>query len=80
MRWSDLRARYPDRLVIFDLPPVLAADDALAFLPLVECALVVIAERSTRRDGLLRCMELVRKTPIVRTVLNKAADAPAGYG
>jgi protein-tyrosine kinase len=77
---SDLRGRYTDRLVIFDLPPVLAADDALAFLPLVECALVVIAERSTRRDGLLRCMELVRNTPIVGTVLNKAADAPAGYG
>jgi protein-tyrosine kinase len=77
---SDLRARYPDRLVIFDLPPVLAADDALAFLPLVECALVVVAERSTRRDDLLRCMELVRKTPIVGTVLNKAADTQAGYG
>jgi Mrp family chromosome partitioning ATPase len=77
---SDLRTRYPDRLVLFDLPPVLAADDALAFLPLVECALVVVAERSTRRDELLRCMELLRKTPIVGTVLNKAADAPAGYG
>jgi Mrp family chromosome partitioning ATPase len=77
---SDLRSRYPDRIVVFDLPPVLAADDALAFLPLVECALVVIAERSTRRDDLLRCMELVRNTPIVGTVLNKAADAPAGYG
>jgi Mrp family chromosome partitioning ATPase len=77
---SDLRARYPDRLVLFDLPPVLAADDALAFLPLVECALVVIAEHSTRRVELLRCMELLRKTPIVGTVLNKAAAAPAGYG
>jgi protein-tyrosine kinase len=77
---SDLRARYPDRIVIFDLPPVLVADDALAFLPMVECGLVVVAERATRRSDLLRCMELLRKTPIVGTVLNKAAAMPQRYG
>jgi hypothetical protein len=47
---------------------------------LVECGLVVIAERATRRDNLLRCMELLRKTPILGTVLNKATDANSGYG
>jgi Mrp family chromosome partitioning ATPase len=77
---AELRGRYPDRIVLFDLPPVLVADDALAFLPMVECALVVVAERATRRSDLLRCMELVHKTPVVGTVLNKAADMPARYG
>ncbi|HSV63501.1 MAG TPA: CpsD/CapB family tyrosine-protein kinase [Chthoniobacterales bacterium] len=77
---ADLRDRYPERIVVFDLPPVLGADDALAFLPLVECALVVIAERVTPRDDLLRCMELLRKTPILGTVLNKATDVSSGYG
>jgi protein-tyrosine kinase len=77
---SELRGRYPERIVVFDLPPVLGSDDALAFLPLVECGVVVVAERATRRDDLLRCMELLRKTPIVGTVLNKTAGVKYGYG
>jgi protein-tyrosine kinase len=77
---SELRGRYPDRILLFDLPPILGADDALAFVPLVECALVVVAEGSTRRDGLLRCMELLRKTPVVGTVLNRATDVTSPYG
>jgi Mrp family chromosome partitioning ATPase len=76
----ELRSRYPDRLLVFDLPPVLSADDALAFLPLVECALVVVAEGATRREDLLRCMELVRKTPVVGTVLNRATGVASAYG
>jgi protein-tyrosine kinase len=76
---AELRSRYPDRIVVFDLPPVLSADDALSFAPLVECGLVVAAEGYTRRNDLLRTMELLRKTPLVGTVLNRAADAPVGY-
>jgi Mrp family chromosome partitioning ATPase len=71
---AELLGRYPDRLLVFDLPPVLGADDALAFLPLVQCALVVVAQGSTLREDLLRCMELLRKTPVVGTVLNRATD------
>jgi Mrp family chromosome partitioning ATPase len=77
---ADLRGRYPERIIVFDLPPILGADDALAFLPLIECGLVVVAEHGTRRDELLRSMELLRKTPILGTVLNKAADAGSTYG
>lgn len=77
---AELRNRYPDRIVLFDLPPVLDADDALAFAPLVECGLLVVAEGSTRRENVLRCMELLRMTPIVGTVLNRATDAISAYG
>jgi Mrp family chromosome partitioning ATPase len=77
---AELRARYPERILIFDLPPILGADDALAFLPLIECGLMVVAERATRRTDLLRSMELVRKTPIIGTVVNRATDMTSGYG
>jgi protein-tyrosine kinase len=76
---AELRARYPERIVVFDLPPVLAADDALSFAPLVECGLVVAAEGRTRRKDLVRTIELLHKTPLVGTVLNRAADAPTGH-
>jgi Mrp family chromosome partitioning ATPase len=76
---AELRERYPDRILVFDLPPILGTDDALAFLPLVECALVVVAEGYTGRDDLLRCMELLRKTPVVGTVLNRATRVASGH-
>jgi protein-tyrosine kinase len=76
---AELRARYPERVIIFDLPPVLQADDALSFAPLVECGLVVASEGRTRRNDLVRTIELLNKTPLVGTVLNRAADAPSGY-
>ena len=76
---TDLRSRYPERIIVFDLPPVLGTDDALAFLPLLECGLVVVAERTTHRDDLVRCMELLRKTPLLGTVLNKASETDSGY-
>lgn len=76
---GELRARYSERIVVFDLPPVLTADDALSFAPLIECGLVVASEGRTRRNDLLRTVELLHKTPLVGTVLNRAADAPVGY-
>lgn len=76
---SELRARYPERIIIFDLPPVLSADDALAFAPLVDCGLVVASEGRTRRSDLARTVELLHKTPLVGTVLNRTADTPSAY-
>jgi Mrp family chromosome partitioning ATPase len=76
---SEFRARYPERIILFDLPPVLNADDALSFAPLIECGLVVAAEGRTRRADLVRTIELLHKTPLVGTVLNRAADVLPGY-
>ena len=77
---AELRARYPERILVFDLPPILDADDGLALLPMIECGLVVVAEGSTRRENVIRCMELLRKTRIVGTVLNRATAVATAYG
>jgi protein-tyrosine kinase len=66
----ELKERYPNRVVLFDLPPVLGADDALAFAPQADAALLVIREERTRRDDLVRCLEVMRDIPIIGTVLN----------
>ncbi|HVC01653.1 MAG TPA: CpsD/CapB family tyrosine-protein kinase [Steroidobacteraceae bacterium] len=76
---AELRARYPERIVLYDLPPVLVADDALAFAPLVDCGLVVAAEGRTRRDDLVRTIEMLHKTPLIGTVLNRASGLPGAY-
>lgn len=76
---AELRARYPDRIILYDLPPVLSADDALAFAPLVDCGLLVAAEGLTRRNDLVRTVELLHKTRLVGTVLNRASGASISY-
>ena len=69
---AELRDRYPDRILIFDLPPVLLADDALAFTPLTDCALMVVSEGATRREDVARTLEILQHTPVVGTLLNRS--------
>jgi Mrp family chromosome partitioning ATPase len=68
--FREIKNRYANRIVIYDLPPVLATDDAISFLPQVDAALMVVGDGRTQRDDLLRCLEMLRDTPILGTVLN----------
>jgi protein-tyrosine kinase len=76
---DELKTRYADRILIFDLPPVLLADDALAFSRLVQAGLMVVNEGRTSRDDLLRSFELLRDLPIVGTVLNGSRETTRPY-
>jgi Mrp family chromosome partitioning ATPase len=75
----EMRERYKDRVLVFDLPPVLQADDALAFVRHVQAVLVVVGEGRTRRDDLLRTLELLRDVPIIGTVLNGTREPVDTY-
>lgn len=70
----EMRNRYRDRVLVFDLPPVLQADDALAFARHAQAALIVVGEGRTRRDDLLRTIELLRDMTVVGTVLNGSRE------
>jgi len=71
---KELKARYPSRIVVFDLPPLLAAADVLAFAPNIEAALLVVEEGKTRRDDVRRAAELLGSIPLIGTVLNKSDE------
>jgi Mrp family chromosome partitioning ATPase len=75
----EMRSRYKDRILVFDLPPVLQADDALAFARHAQAVLVVVTEGRTRRDDLVRTMELLRDVPIIGTVLNATRERVDTY-
>jgi protein-tyrosine kinase len=77
---EDITHRYPSRLVIFDMPPILVADDVLAFSPYFDAVLLVIGEGDTRRGDLAKAVELLAKKPLLGTVLNRGAEQPTGYG
>jgi capsular exopolysaccharide synthesis family protein len=72
---SELKHRYLSRMVIFDLPPVLSADDAVAFAPYVDAALLVIQEGKTTREDVTRAIGFLRDLPILGTVLNRSVEA-----
>lgn len=68
----DIRSRYPSRIVIFDLPPLLEAEDAIVAMPFYDASLVIIRDSHSKGDDLLRMAELLRGKPIIGTVLNDA--------
>ena len=77
---EEMKHRYTSRIVILDLPPVLAGDDVLAFSPYFDAVLMVVADGETGKTDLERSLELIEEIPILGTVLNKS-DAPSeGYG
>jgi non-specific protein-tyrosine kinase len=67
----EMRERYPERLVLFDAPPLLTSADALAFSRFVDGILLVVEAEKTRRDELKRVFELLEGKPVLGTVLNK---------
>jgi capsular exopolysaccharide synthesis family protein len=79
---EELKTRYPDRIVLFDLPPLLVGDDVIAFAPNLDAVMLVLEEGKTTRDELVRAYELLDGQRIIGTVLNKSvfnAGMP-GYG
>jgi len=70
----ELKNRYPDRIVIYDMPPLLAQDDAIGFLPNVDGVLLVVKEGYTKVEELRQSMHLLANTIVVGTVLNNAAE------
>ena len=77
---TDLKTRYPDRLIVFDLPPILAADDALAFSPYVDAILMVAECGATSKEDLQQAYDIIKNTPLIGTVLNKSDNPSSGYG
>jgi len=71
----ELKTRYPDRFVIYDLPPLLSSDDALVFLPQVDATLLIVREGKTRTGEVQRAIELLDERNLLGTVLNRSAEA-----
>ena len=69
---DELKLRYEHKIVLFDLPPVLAIDDAMAFPPFVDCALLVVEEGETLVNDVRRTIDYLRSTKILGVVLNRS--------
>lgn len=75
----DLRKDYYSQTIIVDLPPILTGDDVIAFLPQVDCVLLVAAVGTSKVAEVEECRRHLQSAEVVRVVLNKVSDASTNY-
>jgi Mrp family chromosome partitioning ATPase len=75
----ELKGRYRNRIVLFDMPPLLATDDALSFLPFVDCVLLVVQEGKTKADDVARSLDLIGSERLLGSVINKSSQTLPAY-
>ena len=67
----DMKNRYPDRYVFFDVPPLLTCADSLAFAPLVDYVLIVVQAGKTSLQDVNRALKLLPSEKILGLVMNR---------
>ena len=69
---DEVEKTYAPDVMIFDLPPVLAADDARAFLRNVDCAILMAQAEVTKSQEIDVCeREIAEQTNVLGVVLNE---------
>lgn len=79
---QEISGRYPDRIVIFDSPPLLATTESRVLASRMGQVVVVVEAERTTHSVLESALSTVESCPVVLTVLNKARETDAGsyYG
>ncbi|MBM2575143.1 CpsD/CapB family tyrosine-protein kinase [Jannaschia sp. Os4] len=72
---------YAPDVMIFDMPPMLVADDTIAFAPHVDAVLLIAAaEATTAREIDLCEKDLADRTNVMGVILNKCSHPGQDYG
>lgn len=70
---TTLRDQYAERILVLDLPPVVAVDDALAVLPRVDCVLLVVGSGSSTKREIEESQRHLARFNLLGVVVNKVA-------
>ena len=78
----EIASRYPDRIIIFDSPPLLATTEARVLAGNMGQIVMVVAADSTSQHAVTQALATVEGCEVVMMVLNKASrtDVGAYYG
>jgi len=81
----ELSNRYPDRIVIFDSPPLLLTSESRVLAGLMGQVVLVVEEAATSQHAVKEAMSLLEANEIVGIVMNKgrrggSGDTYGGYG
>jgi Mrp family chromosome partitioning ATPase len=80
-----MEADFAPDVILFDLPPLLMTDDAMAFMDQIDCVLLVAAAERNTMAQITRCAEdLAARCNFLGVILNKCRFLPTderyGYG
>lgn len=73
---ADIKNKYKSRIIIFDMPPVLAADDVLASMSYYDAALLVVEDGGNKPEEIKKALRMISGTNLLGTVLNKSDNPP----
>lgn len=73
---EEIKDRYQSRIVIFDMPPILAADDVLASMSYFDSVLLVVEDGGNTEEEVRKSLNMLSDANILGTVLNKSHNPP----
>ena len=76
---NELKTRYDDRYIIFDVPPLLGTADAIALTPYVDCIVMVVEEGKTAMRNVQKAMEAIPQEKFLGFVMNKQKAGGSQY-
>ena len=78
----ELASRYPDRIIIFDSPPLLATTEARVLATHMGQVIVVVAANSTSQRAVDQALSTIESCEIVLMMMNKVTTSEVGsyYG
>lgn len=68
---NEMKERYSDRYIFFDVPPLLTSADALAFAPHVDGIIMVVQSGKTSSSDIKKSMRLIPEEKFIGFVLNR---------
>ena len=79
---SELASRYPDRIVVFDSPPLLATTESRVLATHMGQVILAVEAQRTTHAALESALATVESCPVVYTLLNKTPESKVGsyYG
>jgi len=78
---EEMAKRYPDRIILFDSPPLLATTEASVLAQHMGQVILVIEAGRTPERAAKEALERLEPCDVVMTMLNKAPKVPGGdYG
>ncbi len=67
----EMKTRYDDRYVIFDVPPLINVADAVAFAPIVDAILMVVVEGKTSNQDIKTALQMIPREKFLGFVMNR---------
>jgi protein-tyrosine kinase len=76
---AAIRGLSPETIAIFDLPPLLVADDVLAFMPEIDGVLLVAAAGQSTHSEFQHCLHSIPEEKLIGPVLTKSEESTEQY-